>query len=386
VPISWASPRSAKQPIALAALARAAAEHSPDNPSLALALGQGQSGAGLLAEAVSSLTQACRHFPSHEALHEELAEALSRSGDIEGALGVARARIGSSWAAEFAFKLLTRQGRLTEAALFETRVAASNPADPDLVEARATRARGSPDELLRVAEEILSIDPAAMHAVYYKAVALAQLGKAGAASELMGIHRFLSVATLPVPDRFGSEPAFRQSLAEEILGNETLHPDPIGHASRGGLRTRTFPSESDQAAVALIGAIRDSVSTYADALCGKHPFVEARPKRATFTAWALVFPAGGHQRLHHHPGRWLTGVYYVKVADGRAGPDAASPGAIRIGGLPSWAGVEPPWPVVTIHPKPGMLLLFPSFVPHETVPEGAECRRISVAFDVAAQN
>ncbi|HEY0412577.1 MAG TPA: putative 2OG-Fe(II) oxygenase [Allosphingosinicella sp.] len=385
MPIRWASPRSAKQHIALAALARIAAENSPDNPSLALALGGALGGAGLLTEAISSLTQACRHFPSHEALHEALAEALSRSGDIEGALGVARARAGSPWAPLFAFKLLTRQGRLAEAAPFEARVAASSPADPDLLEARATRARGSPDELLKVAEEVLSADPTAMHAVYYRAVALAQLGQDGAASELMGIDRFLSVETLAAPDGFGSDPAFRQSLAEEILGNETLHPDPIGHASRGGLRTRTFPSESDRAAVALIGAIRNAVSTYADAICGTHPFVAARPKRATFTPWALVFPAGGHQRLHHHPGRWLTGVYYVSVAEGRAGLDAASPGAIRIGGLPPGAGVEPPWPVLTIHPEPGMLLLFPSFVPHETVPNGGECRRISVAFDVAAQ-
>jgi uncharacterized protein (TIGR02466 family) len=167
------------------------------------------------------------------------------------------------------------------------------------------------------------------------------------------------------------------------LGNPTLHADPVGYASRGGLRTRTFPLESDHAAPALLGAIRTAVSAYSDGLSGEHPFVKGRPERATFTPWALVFPAGGHQRLHHHPGRWLTGVYYVSAA-GRAGaPDASAAGAIRIGGLPDWAGVEPPWPVLTMSPKPGMLLLFPSSVPHETVPNGAAGDRISVAFDVA---
>jgi hypothetical protein len=33
---------------------------------------------------------------------------------------------------------------------------------------------------------------------------------------------------------------------------------------------------------------------------------------------------------------------------------------------------------------PGNLLLFPSFVPHETVPPGEGAERISLAFDVTA--
>lgn len=384
MPLSWASPSSAKQRSALAGLARTTAEASPDNPSLRLSLGQALGGAGMLAEAVSSLNQACRRFPSDEALHEELAEALARSGEIEGALDLARAHAASDWAATFAFKLLTRQGCLAEAAQFETAIAAARPADPDLLEARAVRARGNPAALLSVAEETLSLDPSAMHAVYYKAVALAQLGKREAAADLMGIDRFLSAAVLPAPVGASSNEAFQQDLAEEILGNETLHLDPVGHASRLGLRTRIFPADGDHAGAALIPAIRSSVSAYADALAEDHPFVRSRPKRATFTPWALIFPAGGHQHLHHHPGRWLTGVYYVSVGEGGLGP--ASPGAIRIGGLPSWAGVEPPWPVLTLQPTPGLLLLFPSFVPHETIPNKGTTRRISVAFDVAAEN
>jgi hypothetical protein len=40
--------------------------------------------------------------------------------------------------------------------------------------------------------------------------------------------------------------------------------------------------------------------------------------------------------------------------------------------------------VIEVEPVPGTLLLFPSFVPHETVPPGEGAERISVAFDVAA--
>jgi hypothetical protein len=88
--------------------------------------------------------------------------------------------------------------------------------------------------------------------------------------------------------------------------------------------------------------------------------------------------------LHHHPGCWLTGVYYVSARRDDPVAEAPRPGMIRIGALPAWAGVEPPWPVLEVEPVPGTLLLFPSFVPHETVPPGDGAERISVAFDVAA--
>ena len=109
-----------------------------------------------------------------------------------------------------------------------------------------------------------------------------------------------------------------------------------------------------------------------------------RPARATLTPWALLFRGAGHQQPHHHPGCWMTGVYYVSARCDVPRPDSPGPGVIRIGRLPAWAGVEPPWPVLDIEPTPGTLLLFPSYVPHETLPPGDEAERISVAFDVAA--
>jgi hypothetical protein len=131
-------------------------------------------------------------------------------------------------------------------------------------------------------------------------------------------------------------------------------------------------------------AILMAVADYAGGLEGDHPFVRGRPGRATFTPWALVFRGGGHQVAHHHPGCWLTGVYYVSSRRDLPGPGGGHPGAIRIGVLPASSGIEPPWPVLEVEPVPGTLLLFPSFVPHETVPPGDGAERISVTFDVAS--
>lgn len=379
----WASPRTPGHRLAAIALARSAVARGADRPALQLALARALTGAGKLEEAASSLRQACARLPDHEPYYEELAHVLARLGEVEAALACARSR-DSPWASPFVFKLLVRQGRRPETGSLEAAVAAARPADPDLLESRAKRSRDDPERLIRLCEDVLGHDPGAAHALYYRAVALAQLGRGEEAADLMGLDRFLAIAPLPAPPGFGGEDAFREAVRGEILANPSLHRDPAGHATRSGHRTQTFPAAGDRAAAALMGAIRAAIDAYAGALSGDHPFVTARPPRATLTQWALVFTGGGHQLPHHHPGCWLTGVYYVSARRDIPQPDAPLPGAIRIGGLPDWAGVAAPWPLLEIEPVPGTLLLFPSFVPHETVPPGEGAERISVAFDVAA--
>lgn len=365
------------------ALARSALVRAPDNPSLHLALARALAGAGESDEAESILSHALARLPDHEPLYEELANVLARQGEVEAALACARGR-DAPWASPFVFKLLVRQGRRCETGSLEAAVAAARPADPDLLESRARRSRDDPERLLRLCEDVLGHDPGAAHALYYRAVALAQLGQGEEAADLMGLDRFLGIAPLPAPPGFGGDDAFREVVRGEILANPGLHPDPAGHATRSGLRTRTFPAAGDRAAPALMGAIRTAIEAYALALSGDHPFVRARPERATLTQWALAFTGDGRQLPHHHPGCWLTGVYYVSARRDIPQPGAPLPGMIRIGGLPDWAGVAAPWPLLEIEPSPGILILFPSFVPHETVPPGEGAERISVAFDVAA--
>lgn len=381
--IRWATPRSPKHRLAAVALARSAVAAAPDKPFPRLALARALSGAGELDEAASLLEQACRRFPDTEALHEEQANVLARLGEVEAALACARGR-DSAWAPVFAFTLLARQGRRSETVELESAVAAVRPADPNLLESRAKRARGDPEALLRLCEEVLGHEPGSAHALHYKAVALARLGRRDEAAALMGLDRFLSVAPLPAPPGFGGEEAFRAAVRAEIMENPSLHPDPVGHATRSGLRTRHFPGSGDRAAGALMESLRTAVEAYADALAGDHPFVRGRPDRATFTPWALIFRGAGRQVAHHHPGCWLTGVYYVSARRDSPGPGPAHPGAIRIGIVPEPGGIEPPWPVLEVEPVPGTLLLFPAFVPHETVPPGEGAERISIAFDVAA--
>lgn len=374
----WASVPSPAQRSAILHLAERAVRERPHAPTVHLAWASALEGAGEQNEALRRLAAACSRFPDDEEIHSAFASMLTRAGKIDAALAEVERWAGAAWAGKLEFKLLMRAGRFDCLEEREAALAAADPADPDLLEYRALKWRERPEPLLRACEEVLAHDPGAMHALYHKALALVQLGRADEAAETMGLERFLRIISLGAPERFSNEPDFLAQLEREIVANPTLHADPAGHATKQGLRTATFPLPTDEAGQALVGAIKARVGDYAAGLSAGHPFPASRPATATFKSWALLFNARGHQRLHHHPGPWLTGVYYVAAPEG-----PPRPGALRIGALPQWVAAPPPWPVIEVEPVPGTLVLFPSFVPHETIPSGSDSTRISVAFDVA---
>ena len=90
-------------------------------------------------------------------------------------------------------------------------------------------------------------------------------------------------------------------------------------------------------------------------------FLRSLPVDGEIRAWSVRLRKGGYHVMHNHPKGDISGVFYV-----RCGPGAD----LTIGDE-------------TITPKPGMLIVFPSDIPHGTTPyEGDEITRLTVAFDV----
>jgi uncharacterized protein (TIGR02466 family) len=113
----------------------------------------------------------------------------------------------------------------------------------------------------------------------------------------------------------------------------------------------------------------------------EHPFAAGRPRAAFFNVWCVVMERGGHQIPHIHPSAWLSGVYYPEVPDVIRDGDGPE-GCLEFG------GAERPFPsklsprVVRVRPAEGLLVLFPSYFYHRTVPFDGAGRRVSVAFDL----
>jgi len=82
---------------------------------------------------------------------------------------------------------------------------------------------------------------------------------------------------------------------------------------------------------------------------------------------------------HVHPRGWISSAYYVAVPD--VFEDAvAKQGWIKFGEPAAEFGASFA-PRRTIQPKPGRLVLFPSYMWHGTVPFHSPQSRITIAFD-----
>ena len=105
--------------------------------------------------------------------------------------------------------------------------------------------------------------------------------------------------------------------------------------------------------------------------------------RWTLRTWGTVLYAGGGQAPHQHPLGWLSGVYYASLPG--AGDASDHIGELEFGRPPERIviGGEPEVRVIT--PRPGRLVIFPSWFYHCTRPFAAPGTRVSIAFDVIPQ-
>jgi uncharacterized protein (TIGR02466 family) len=101
--------------------------------------------------------------------------------------------------------------------------------------------------------------------------------------------------------------------------------------------------------------------------------------------WVNLLKPGGHHSAHIHPHSILSGTFYVEVPD-RSGPirfeDPRLPmmmaAPVRRDDAP-----EELRPFASIAPRPGLLLMWESWLRHEVLPGTAKADRLSISFNFA---
>ena len=102
----------------------------------------------------------------------------------------------------------------------------------------------------------------------------------------------------------------------------------------------------------------------------------AKPKLDSL--WVNLLRGGGHHSAHIHPHSILSGSLYVEAPKGA--------GAIRFEDprLPlMMAAPTRPETFVSVEPRPGLLLLWESWLRHEVLPGSGKGERLSISFNFA---
>ena len=94
--------------------------------------------------------------------------------------------------------------------------------------------------------------------------------------------------------------------------------------------------------------------------------------------WVNLLKAGGHHSGHIHPHSLISGVLYIEAPSGS--------GAIRFEDprLPlMMAAPQRPDSFVSIEPRPGLVLMWESWLRHEVLPGKGRGERLSISFNFA---
>lgn len=282
---------------------------------------------------------------------------------------------------------LRDEGRLDQAIAAFRRATALAPGDATAACAlgRALLEAGDAKGASIVAQAFLHQRPGHAGALALEVQARRAMGDEAAVSHLLD-PRFVSQGPLVTPHGFVDRAAFDVALATHAAAHRTLLSSPASHATTGGLHSGSLLVAPRGPVTAFEQALRAAISTYSRALTSLrgHPFVENRPSVAFLNIWCVVLRRGGHQIPHIHPEAWLSGVYYPQVPSAIRAPfDPDDPsGCLELGtdDLPGPTRVPPR--LIRVRPAEGLLVLFPSYFYHRTVPFNAEGTRISVAFDL----
>ncbi|MCH8215079.1 MAG: tetratricopeptide repeat protein [Proteobacteria bacterium] len=409
---------------------RRSAEMRPETADDHDALGTALKELGKLDEALAAYRRALEIEPGHAGAHNNLGHVLQKLGRFEAAAAAHRRAIAIrprfAKAHSFLGLALSALGRPGAAIEAHRRAAAIKP---DYARAHYNLGKllleqGDPAAAVRVCDAYLEAHPGHIRVLAFKAVALDEMGERDSARTLVDFDRFIRATRPAAPAGFRGMADFNAALAGHVRRHPTLVYAPTSRATRSGKHTAELLGRPKGPAAALEGMIRSAVEDYMESLPAQssHPFIATRPKRWGLTAWAVVLGTQGYQTAHIHPDGWLSGVYYVKIpaAIGTpGGPPGGVPPTTYAGGAPAtpggppggvppttYAGGAPATPgqgqagwiefgrprahyhctrepeVEAFRPEEGLMMVFPSYFYHRTIPFEAAEQRISIAFDV----
>lgn len=215
-----------------------------------------------------------------------------------------------------------------------------------------------------------------------RCIALRNLGRAEEAAAIDDTRRWLRVHQLTqAPAGWTDVASFNAALLDHVQAHPELGSHR-GQATHNGRRIENLLENASGPIPPLAWWILDRLREYLDGMRRRpHPLGRLIDGALELRGWAVLMHEGGYETPHIHPGGLLSAVYYPAV------PEVVQRGDGDAGRLcfgepdPLFALSTPPAPF-GITPQPGMLVVFPSWQWHHTVPFSSAQPRLSLAFDL----
>jgi tetratricopeptide (TPR) repeat protein len=196
-------------------------------------------------------------------------------------------------------------------------------------------------------------------------------------------EKHVRIFDLNPPKGYPNMEIFNQELAEYVSRLHLDRREYLTQTLRNGTRVHdeVFLNGHrliDQLLPRILEAISDYISSWPTD--PNHPFSSRRTDGFRIRgSWSSRARMCGYHVNHIHPKGWISSSYYVS-APKAVDNEVEHAGWIQFGQSPEQFG-SAFFPQRFIKPKPGRLILFPSYVWHGTVPFFTAEERLTIAFD-----
>lgn len=257
-----------------------------------------------------------------------------------------------------------------------------SPRDPAVrrVLAHAHLAVGEAGKAAEVAQGLLAENPADQEAAASLATAWRLAGDERY-RQLWDYERLVRPQAIDTPKGWSNLAAYLDELRGALTDLHDFQAHPIEQSVRGGSQTtRNLLHVQHPAIAAFFEAIQGPISSYRAAVGEGDDVFRSRNRggHRVLGAWSVRLKPGGFHVDHIHPQGWISSACYIEV------PEAVGEG--YAGWLRFGAPPLPTRPVLEaehfVRPEPGLLVLFPSYMWHGTVPFGGDAPRMTIAFDL----
>jgi predicted Zn-dependent protease len=346
---------------------------------------------GDLTQATAELERALQRFAGDETLWATKAAILQGGGDARGAYACL-----APWAAraQAAPALLLRAGLAalefdagTALALAERalRAVPANAAARTL-RAAARLGAGEARAALTDCEALLADAPDDQYLIALQTTAWRLLGDERYA-QLCDYRNLVVPQALETPPPWQDLASFLADLATSL---NRLH-NPHGHAllfqslRHGTETTQDLSRSADPAIRALFEAFAAPIRHYLEHIGqGSDPLRRRNQGRWRFNgSWSVRLHSAGFHANHTHPRGWISSACYIELPDYMS--DARSDEGVLSFGEPGIATTPKLGAEYSVRPQAGMLVLFPSYFWHGTVPFRSNQARLTVAFDAVPE-
>ncbi len=247
---------------------------------------------------------------------------------------------------------------------------------------QAHLAAGQPEPALVIAENLQRLWPRDQFVTALIALAWRLMGDPRY-RVLHDYERLVRAQPLATPPGWSSMEAYLSDLRASLRSLHTLRGHPIGQSLRGGVQTpQCLTRLADPVIKAFFRAIDPPLRAYLEAVTENgealgRPWSPERGYRLE-RAWSVLLRPNGFHVDHLHPMGWISSACHIEAP---SAVETEPQGWLKFGepGIPTTPRLAAEH---RIKPRPGHLVLFPSYMWHGTVPFSGTETRLSAAMDV----